>query len=96
MNLEYDISDKERNEVIKNCMKENGALKNYPVKEKKKIIVLQEIAKNFSKEKIYSEKEVNEILQNIYEDYATIRRALVDYNFVERTKNCSSYWVPKN
>lgn len=89
----YNITDKEKNTTIKTYMNEEGALKNYPSKEKKKIIVLEEIAKNFSKGKTYSEKEINRILKRIYEDYATIRRALIEYGFIERTDDCKSYWV---
>lgn len=89
----YNITDKERKDTIAAYIDENGALKTYPSKEKKKIIVLTEITNNFAKGKTYSEKEINRILQRIYEDYATIRRALVEYGFVERTNDCSSYWV---
>lgn len=89
----YNITDKEREDVIKAHINENGSLRSYPVKEKKKIIVLKEIVKNFSKEKTYSEKEVNRILARIYEDYATLRRSLIEYGFFERTNDCSSYWV---
>ena len=89
----YNITDVERANVIKAHMDEAGALTIYPAKEKKKIIVLQEIIKNFSKGKTYSEKEVNRMLKRIYEDYATIRRALVEYGFIERTNDGKSYWV---
>ena len=89
----YNVSDKEIANILKAHISENGALKSYPVKEKKKIIVLSEIAKNFSEGKIYSEKEINRILKRIYEDYATLRRALVEYGFLERKNDCSSYWV---
>jgi hypothetical protein len=89
----YNITDKEKLSTIKTHMDENGALRSYPVKEKKKIIVLQEIVKNFTKGKRYSEKEINNILKRIYEDYASIRRALIEYGFFERTDDCSSYWV---
>lgn len=89
----YNITDKEREDIIKTYFGENGELINYPVKEKRKIIVLKEIAKNFSIGKIYSEKEVNRVLKRIFEDYATIRRALVEYGFFERTNDGSSYWV---
>jgi len=89
----YNTTDKEKSDVIKNYMDENQALKSYPSKEKKKIIVLEEIAKNFTKGKTYSEKEINTILKRIYEDYATIRRALIEYGFIERSNDCSSYWV---
>lgn len=89
----YNITDKERKNIIKNYIDESGALKTFPAKEKKKIIVLSEIVKHFSKEKKYSEKEINRILQRVYEDYAAIRRALIEYGFIERTNDCSSYWV---
>ena len=89
----YNITDKEKKSVIENYMNENGGLKSYPSKEKKKIIILEEIVKNFSKGKMYSEKELNRILKRIYEDYATIRRALIEYGFIERTNDCSSYWI---
>ncbi|SHH64465.1 DUF2087 domain-containing protein [Caloranaerobacter azorensis] len=56
-----------------------------------KIIVLEEIVKNFSKGKIYLEKEINRVLKRIYEDYAIIRRALIKYGFIERTNDCNSY-----
>lgn len=89
----YNITDKERTAAIKAYMDEHGAIKTFPAKEKKKIIVLSEVVKNFSKGKSYSEKEINRILQRIYEDYATIRRALIEYGFIERSDACSDYWV---
>jgi Trp operon repressor len=89
----YNITDKERKDTIATYIDEHGALKTYPSKEKKKVIVLSEITKNFSKGKTYSEKEINRVLQRIYEDYVSIRRALVEYGFIERTNDCSSYWV---
>lgn len=89
----FNITDKEKKSVIETYMNENGGLKSYPSKEKKKVIVLGEIVKNFSKGKTYSEKEINRILKRIYEDYVTIRRALIEYGFIERTNDCSSYWI---
>lgn len=89
----YNITDKEKEDTIKTYMDDTGALKTYPSKEKKKIIVLEEICKNFSKGKTYSEKEINRILKRIYEDYVTIRRSLIEYGFIERTNDCNSYWV---
>ena len=89
----YNITDKEREDVIKNYFYENGALKSYPAKEKKKVIVLSQIVKNFASGKKYSEKEINRILKRIHEDYVTIRRAMIEYGFLERSNDCSSYWV---
>lgn len=89
----YNITDKERENTIKTYIDENGAIKTFPSKEKKKLIILSEVVKNFSRGKKYSEKEINRILQRIYEDYATIRRALIEYGFLGRSNDCSSYWV---
>lgn len=89
----FNITDKERESIIKNYMDETGAIKTFPAKEKNKIIVLSEIVKQFTSGKKYPEKEINRILQRIYEDYATIRRSLIEYGFFERSNDCSSYWV---
>lgn len=89
----FNISDEEKRKIINIYMDDKGALKNYPTKEKRKIIVLEEIAKNFSPKKKYSEKEINTLLKRIYEDYVTLRRALIEYGFLERTNNGSTYWV---
>jgi hypothetical protein len=89
----FNITDEEKLNVINTYMDENKALKSYPAKEKKKIIVLEEISKNFTNGKTYSEKEINRIIERVYEDYATIRRALIEYGFIERAKDCSSYWL---
>lgn len=47
----------------------------------------------FEDGKKYSEQEVNEILRPIYEDYMTIRRYLIMYGFMERTKDGRQYWL---
>lgn len=74
-------------------MDENKALKSYPAKEKKKIILLKEISKNFVEGKKYKEVEINRILKRIYEDNVSIRRDLINYGFLDRTKDCKEYWV---
>ena len=90
----YGITSQEREKTIKTYMEENGAIKQFPAREKKKIIVLGEIAKCFQAEKKYTEQEVNRILRRIYEaDYPTIRRALIEYGFMERSADCQVYRV---
>ncbi|WP_310602328.1 DUF2087 domain-containing protein [Anaerosporobacter sp.] len=90
----YNISDQEREKTIATYMDENGALKQFPAKEKKKIILLGEIIKNFKNNTEYTETEVNRILKRIYEvDFPTIRRALIEYGFMDRSADCSSYRV---
>ncbi len=73
---------------------ENLVLDRFPRKEKKKVVVLRRIAEEFTPDRTYSEQEVNQIIAAIYPDYVTVRRYLVDYRFLYRTANGSSYWVP--
>lgn len=89
----FNITKEEKIKVIETYIDENGALKSYPSKEKKKVILLGEIIKNFDIGKKYTEKEVNRILKRIFEDYVTIRRALIQYGFLDRSRDCSEYWV---
>lgn len=91
----YNITESEEKSIIKTYFDENGALISFPSKEKRKIIVLRHIVKSFKLEHVYSEKEVNVILKRIFDDYVSIRRALIEYGFMERSRDCSSYQIKK-
>jgi hypothetical protein len=80
----------ERSKVIANLFRD-GRLTGFPTGDNRKLIVLAEIAGRFDAERSYTEREVNEILKPIYADYTTIRRALVDYHFMNRDKGV--YWL---
>lgn len=67
-------------------------LREFPSKQKKKYIVLKIIV-NYIKDRKYTEKEISELLKTIYPDFVTLRRALIDYGFMGRTKDGSKYWV---
>ena len=65
----------------------NGTpIKNITKKNAKKVQVFQRVANQFEFGKEYTEKEVNQRLREIYEDYALLRRYLVDYQYLERDK----------
>ena len=89
----YNITKKEKEKIIYAYFEETGALRECPAREKKKIVILQEIIKNFKVGKIYSETEINRILKRIYSDFPYIRRLLVEYGFLERTDSGEQYWV---
>jgi hypothetical protein len=95
MNKHFVITEEEREKVLENFFKQgvNGPLEVFPSKEKRKYIVLQEIIKRFESEKVYLEKEVNEILKAIHPDFATIRRYLIDYRFMKRSDDGREYEV---
>ncbi|MEN2767472.1 DUF2087 domain-containing protein [Ornithinibacillus xuwenensis] len=89
----YAITKEEKDKVLSTYFHKDGTLGTFPSKEKRKIIVLQHILGLFNGEKIYTEKEINEILKTIYSDFVTIRRYLIEYGFMERNKDGSEYWI---
>ncbi len=93
----YDITEEEQQEVMKKFFTEKPhcCLKKFPQKEKQRLIVLREIAKQLDNERTYTEKEINQILQDIYHDYVMIRRYLIEYGFVDRKPDGSHYWLMK-
>ena len=88
----YNITQQEREKTIQTYMNPDGSIKQFPAREKKKIIILAEIMKKFQK-KEYEEKEINQLLKDLYEDYPTIRRALIEYGFMERSLDCLHYYI---
>ncbi|EOH90227.1 DUF2087 domain-containing protein [Enterococcus pallens] len=89
----YHITPEERNKVLATYFTEEGRLTSLPSKEKRKVIVLTKIVERFDTSKNYSEAAVNEILQLVNEDFVTLRRYLIEYGFMNRTKDGQSYWV---
>ncbi|MBU9720373.1 MULTISPECIES: DUF2087 domain-containing protein [Bacillaceae] len=91
----YAITKEEKEKVLATYFKHglDGPITSFPSKEKRKIIILQEIVKRFDKNRGYSEKEVNEILKSIYSDFVTIRRYMIEYGFMDRNKDGSEYWI---
>jgi hypothetical protein len=91
----YNVTQEEADKVLKKYFPEgmNGPLMTFALKEKHKVIVLREIAKRFQPEAIYTEKEVNQILLSVYEDFVSLRRYLYDYGFLDRKADGSQYWL---
>jgi hypothetical protein len=71
----------------------SGRISTFSMKEKFKLIVLRQLVLRFSDSRIYSEKEVNEILRLAHPDFASIRRYLIEYGFLERKPDGSQYWL---
>jgi hypothetical protein len=87
----YAITESEKKEYIGKYF-EGQRLLQFPTRQKRIIVILQHIAQNFEENRKYTEKEVNEILKAIFEDYVTLRRYLIEYGFMERTQDCHEYW----
>jgi len=91
----YNITEDEFKSAMKKYFPDGRekALNAFPKKQKHKLMVLKNIAERFGSEKIYTEKEVNEVLKSAFEDYVTLRRYLIEYGFLDRKPDGSQYWI---
>jgi hypothetical protein len=93
----YNMTQEENEAILSKNFPDGkkGHLKAFPRKEKHKLVVLREIAKRFDSERTYTEKEVNQTLKSAYHDYATLRRYLIEYGFLDRKPDGCQYWLKK-
>ena len=91
----YLITEQERQHILETAFSSLSplVLKVFSPKEKRKVVILAKIAEQFEQGRRYSEPEVNGVLKPIFEDYTTIRRYLIVYGFMKRTKDGSGYWL---
>lgn len=67
-----------------------GRITTLPAKHGKRLVILDLVAQRFEPGVRYSEVEVNAILREVYDDYVTLRRLLVDDDFLAREHGV--YW----
>ncbi len=70
----------------------DGRLQVIPRKQKAKDALFDALIDRFEFGRDYTEKEVNEILAAVYDDYAILRRYLVDTGRLERDLYGHHYW----
>jgi biotin operon repressor len=75
--------DPTRQRTIRNFF-DGNRLSSIPSRRKARVIVLQHLLLRFDPDRSYPEADVNQILERSHEDYATLRRELVDYGFMTR------------
>jgi hypothetical protein len=80
----------ERSKVLASFFRD-GRLSGWPAGDQRKLIVLEEIVARFERGRTYTEREVNELIKPIFDGYTTVRRALVDYHFMNRSAGV--YWL---
>ena len=92
--MNYLYSEKERNQVITNFMKD-GKVIHIPSKEKKKYILLHDFIKELDEGRIYTEQEINAELLKRYSvsDYVEQRRYLITFRLMSRTADGKQYWL---
>lgn len=70
--------------VLHHFFSADGRLKHMPSQHKKKVIVLEHLADQLEPGKKYTEKEMNEFIKLVHEDFATIRREFIVHRFMSR------------
>lgn len=80
-------------EILKNFLDAQGRLTAYPSKRKMKLYALIYIAGKIEKDRVYTEKEINEVLNNWhnFNDPATLRRELYTHRFLNRDSYGKEY-----
>jgi hypothetical protein len=54
--------------------------------------VLRYLTQRFEPGQHYTEREVNDIIRQLHEDFVTLRRMLIDFHFLDRQAGGSAYW----
>lgn len=69
-----------------------GKISSIPSKQAFKKAMGAWLIRRFEGGRIYTEPEVNEILLRVHDDYAYLRRDLVDRGLLSRSDDGTSYW----
>ena len=68
-------------------------IRSLPRREGRKRIVLKVLVKNFIRNKIYSEEEVDAVIKKYFDDFGMVRRELVELGLMERDPSGRKYKV---
>lgn len=88
------VTQDEADAIERMYLRPDGTLSRIPARQKHKLVILRRLAARFSPGRRYSQVEVNGLLAAAHPDYAELRRWLVDYGFMRREPDGSSYWLP--
>src|SRR5208283_46138 len=88
--IDHDSFDRK---VLASFTGADGRFTAFPVQEKKFLVLLRHVLRDFRPGTRYSEKKVNEILLRYSDDTATLRRCLVEFGFMDRAGGGRDYWL---
>lgn len=81
----YDAARREQERLVGRLFTD-GRLAQIPAKRKTRAGALLEVLTRFEPGRVYTEPEVNEVLLGVHEDFAYLRRELVNYRYLERAE----------
>lgn len=79
----YDAARAEQERLVGRLFAD-GRIARVPAKRKVRAAVLLEVVRRFEPGRVYAEREVNDVLLGVHEDFAYLRRELVNYRYLER------------
>jgi hypothetical protein len=79
----YELARVEQERLVARLFTD-GRIDRVPARRKVRAAVLLEVVSRFEPGRDYSEPEVNEVLLGVHEDFAYLRRELVNYHYLER------------
>lgn len=81
--------------ILKSFLDSEGRLISFPSKRKMKQYSLIYLAEKLENGKIYTEKEINHVLNmwSCFDDCATLRRELYNNRFINRDSYGKGYWL---
>lgn len=79
----YDAARAEQERLVARHFRD-GRIERVPARRKVRAAVLLEVLARFEPGRDYAESEVNEILLGVHEDFAYLRRELVNYHYLQR------------
>ena len=87
------LGGKNMTENVEKFLDENQKIKVWPKRKDDKNLVVEYLASKFENDRIYSEKEINEVIQfwHTFNDHTLLRRELVEQKFLCRTPDCKEY-----
>lgn len=83
--------------TLRNFLDSAGRLTAFPAKRKMKLYALVYLSGVFEKDRVYSEKEVNALLEerHSFHDPATLRRELFNHRLLDRAPYGREYRLPE-
>lgn len=86
------VMEESQRKLAAGYVNRDGSLKELPTSQQRLHAVLTYVVQVFEPGQHYSEKAVNELLKPFFSDTASLRRSLVDFNYLDRERNGSAYW----
>lgn len=77
--------DAYRKKVVETFFRQ-GRLTHLPAQHSKQQIILDRLAQEFEPERAYTEREINQVLVEFYDDVSVLRRGLVDQGLMTRAE----------